>query len=66
MRLIIKISLFLFVLLQIFIKFEATAPAEGRFGLQDFEQDLPITFCGQTLPFVADLHKDLCDIERGH
>lgn len=64
MKFFTKTTLFLFIL-QIFIRLEAKAPAEGTFGLQDFEQDVPIIFCGQTLPLVSQLHSDICGIERG-
>ena len=44
--------------------YAATIPAEGKFGLQDFEEDVPIKYYGQCLPYVSELHRDLYEKER--
>lgn len=62
---ILKKVCFLFIILQLCVElYAATIPTEGTFGLQDFEDDVPIMFSGQYLPYVSELHRDLCDKER--
>lgn len=62
---VIKKLFFLLIISPLFVKLcTATTPAEGKFGLQDFECDVPIMFSGQSLTYVSELHRDLCEKER--